>query len=767
MDKDVHAQPTEAIASEERDIVTFHDAKGLIEKSIELARELPDSYLSLVNDTHEHSIKSFLQRPIRLSTFSWTTSATAATSLYTASLPADLIATPVIKEKLAGFLGLRANVKVRVQVNAQRFQQGRLILCYFPMETQFAVIQPGRADNTFSKLVGVTQLPHVDLDISSDTEMTLEIPFTMPVSFYDLHQGTPDFGKFNLIVYSPLISPTGTPTVDTTVWAYLDDITLFWPSATTGDLFAAPHSVTLGKRKKLPMTPPEGEIRASSPGPVERVTNVIGKSLGTMPAIPILSDFVAPLTWVNNIVNGVASVFGWSKPTYDKGATFTSLVTASRMANADTHDMSQKMSLLVGNSVGVLPGFAGTDKDELDIRSIACRRAYLDNASWSTSLAVGAVVYGTSIQPQLFGTNVSDTLFYPTPAAYCASMFAYWRGSVDFVFKFVKTDFHSGRLMFVFNPGGSVADWARTNYCYREIIDLRESSEFTVRVPFANYRPYLSANESTGSAILYVLNPLVATGTVSNKIQLIVEVGFGPDIEFAVPYFRGGIKLSQPPPPSFAEPHVGDLSNTTDHDLLAIDGSSPMQQVESSSFCIGEKVTNFRQLIKRFARYGLDHTVVADTFSILNTNVIYGDGASCDYLSLVGSMFAYWRGSTRAKCILPPSIGNSRIRLWVDTVSNLWSTVPYTPGNNSVTTSDVLQLIPISGVIEVEVPQYTKCHAYVPWGISVDSSTSPYTSPNSLFIDVPTGTLITTYRAAGDDFDCGMFIGCPMLQFVA
>ena len=48
------------------------------------------------------------------------------------------------------------------------------------------------------------------------------------------------------------------------------------------------------------------------------------------------------------------------------------------------------------------------------------------------------------------------------PAAYCASMFAYWRGSVDFVFKFVKTDFHSGRLMFVFNPGGSVADWART-----------------------------------------------------------------------------------------------------------------------------------------------------------------------------------------------------------------------------------------------------------------------------------------------------------------
>ena len=191
MDKDVHAQPTEAIASEERDIVTFHDAKGLIEKSIELARDLPSNYLSLVNDTREHSIISFLQRPIRLATFAWTTSSIASASLYTASLPADLIATPVIKEKLAGFLGLRATVKVRVQVNAQRFQQGRLILCYFPMETQFALIQPGRADKTFSKLVGVTQLPHVDLDISSDTEMTLEIPFTMPVSFYDLHQGTP------------------------------------------------------------------------------------------------------------------------------------------------------------------------------------------------------------------------------------------------------------------------------------------------------------------------------------------------------------------------------------------------------------------------------------------------------------------------------------------------------------------------------------------------------------------------------------------------
>jgi len=345
-------------------------------------------------------------------------------------------------------------------------------------------------------------------------------------------------------------------------------------------------------------------------------------------------------------------------------------------------------------------------------------------------------------------------------------MFNFWRGSIDIVFKFVKTDFHSGRLMFVFSPGTGTSDFATANYSYREIIDIRESSEFTVRVPFANYRPYLNANESTGSAILYVLNPLVATGTVSNSIQLIVEVGFGPDVEFALPYFRGQIRLAAPPPPGFAEPHIGDLSNTTDFDLLAIDGSSPAQQVQTSIFCIGEKLTSFRQLLKRFARYGPTFTTETNKFPVVNPGIVHGGGVACDYMALVGSMFAYWRGSTRMKFLMPRSSGTKKIRLWPETVSDVWSSVPINAGSDSIVTADVLQLMVIAGAFEVELPQYTKCHAYVPWGIDVATSTSPYTSPNSILVDAGVGELIESYRAAGDDFDCGMFIGCPMLQFV-
>jgi len=79
-----------------------------------------------------HTITDFLQRPIVVQTGLWSASDATETQLYTANFPEVLIANAMYQEKLRGFVGLRATLVVKVQVNSQPFQQGRLMLQYYP-----------------------------------------------------------------------------------------------------------------------------------------------------------------------------------------------------------------------------------------------------------------------------------------------------------------------------------------------------------------------------------------------------------------------------------------------------------------------------------------------------------------------------------------------------------------------------------------------------------------------------------------------------------
>jgi hypothetical protein len=70
-----------------------------------------------------------------------------------------------------------------------------------------------------------------------------------------------------------------------------------------------------------------------------------------------------------------------------------------------------------------------------------------------------------------------------------------WRGSFVLTIKAAKTSFHSGRLMITYAPcdgtsfgvpGSAKLDLDKTNYCYREVIDLRDGSEWSFILPYAS-----------------------------------------------------------------------------------------------------------------------------------------------------------------------------------------------------------------------------------------------------------------------------------------
>lgn len=67
------------------------------------------------------------------------------------------------------------------------------------------------------------------------------------------------------------------------------------------------------------------------------------------------------------------------------------------------------------------------------------------------------------------------------PATFIAQQFEYCRSSIRVTIKVVKTGFHSGRLMFWYNPnydggGTTVPTVVNSTYILREFLDIRENS---------------------------------------------------------------------------------------------------------------------------------------------------------------------------------------------------------------------------------------------------------------------------------------------------
>jgi len=199
---------------------------------------------TLVN-AQQHDVKTFLGRPIIVAEGVWTTLDTANAILYNSNFPETLIANDMYREKLTGFLGLRATMKIRVQVNSQPFQQGRLLLGYIP----YGQYIPQKVYDINTTLTGSTGCPHVDLDLSTSTEMILEVPYVSPHLYYNLVTGQGSFGYVFLKVYSPLISPGAEP-IGYTVYVYLENVELVVPTGEPIYTGSAPNLIKLSREIK-------------------------------------------------------------------------------------------------------------------------------------------------------------------------------------------------------------------------------------------------------------------------------------------------------------------------------------------------------------------------------------------------------------------------------------------------------------------------------------------------------------------------------------
>lgn len=729
-------------------------------------------------DTFDQDIKKFLAKPVILRSGSLTNTNTVS-SFSDISCPGDIIlGNPVWQQKLNGFLGMRATMVFKIVINASRFQMGRYMLAFIhtgglPISDANTALHISYHKNT---LEARTQLYRVEFDVSCDTTAELRVPYVSSLNYTQLtNVGLfGDIGALHLSPYVALTEVSGATSCGYTLYAHLEDVELIGAA-----------------NPQMGISDIEGDKT-----PISTIALSASAFLDKVAKIPSLTSIARPASWVTGFIGNSAKSIGWSKPTMQKETSRVVRDVAPGFCNADTLDASKKQSLFHTNEVSMLPGFSGTDVDELNITYLATKFAHDSLFSMSTSQVSGTQLYAQAVSPYAGVSQRTVTggiiVYDYTPLQLTASMFKMWRGSIRYKLKFVRTEFHSGRIAVCFFPNetlgntSTVFSYANSHYVQRHIIDIREHNEITFVVPYIAATPYKQvvsggASSATGTFAIYVVDSLVAPSTVPSTIQIIVEIAGGEDIEFAIP---SNFTIA---PVYNVTPQMGDMECSYGEHMVG-NSEIHMSTVVNSEACIGERIVSLRSMLKSYTNMSFNTTPTTGSFmNILPfaTPVCYNSltnffpSTTADLYTTLSAIFLFSRGSVRFKVFpyiyqaLRPAVAYNVYN--TDSAPSVtdFAKISTTNGAGTLTyltdrlsTAQTYHNTPTNLIQEFEIPQYHALHSRVNHvhivNTNIAYSFSPnLTSKNTLTITDGTSNFpATAYfaRAAGDDANFGRFI---------
>jgi hypothetical protein len=536
---------------EQKETVTFHEAGDIAKETFsDLA---PMEIKENIDDKLENSVVGFLSRPIPIYRFQLNQTAAAGATVATVALPGDWIAQPMIFEKLQGFRYLRADFTIKVQVNAQPFNAGMLILWFNPLQQML-----GNTPSQQLHFGGVTGYKRVFLDINTDTAAELTIPYNINLSHIDMQSGFGGLGQVFISVYSPL---TGLAEVDGIVWVTASNIRVTVPTGLSlTPAFTDPEKVTAGvdhvnlKQEKAKA--------GSSHGVVQRTAGIVSEVAGALTSVPIVSNVASAVGWIADAVGGVASIFGWSKPITTADVTAVVPRYVPDLANHAGVSQAKVLAMDATNSIDQAATTSITNEDEMSLAHLLSKDIFTDRFTMSKTQTQGAVLWAWPVSPVSCRKNVTLVNRYclNTMLSYLSNIFRYWRGSIKYKFRIIKTVFHSGRFRLIWVPGANEATnplAVDLTKCYSQIIDLRDTHEFDFEIPYVWNEPwnptaYRSSKRvgftvcdavPTGMIYVDVVNALRNPATAADQIEIIVESSGGADFEFGFPALSNSVSL--------------------------------------------------------------------------------------------------------------------------------------------------------------------------------------------------------------------------------
>lgn len=626
------------------------------------------------------SLASFLSRPIKIFTGAWNPS-TAFTESFN---PWNSFLTQTrVSNKISNFKMLRGNLHLKFVINASKFHYGRIIAYYTPLPESYKFASPisnlSLTASPFTGLIRASQLPHIILDPTDGVGAQMVLPFLWPKDAIDLPTGEwNSMGRLSMAEIAPLkvIGGLSAARATISVFAWMTNVELHAP--TTSNVFA--------------LSPQAGD--EYSEGIISKPATVLSNLAGKLSQAPGIGPYARATQIAAGATAEVAKAFGYSRPIAIDQPLIVKKVATGQFATTNSEDTSVKMTVDTKQELTIDPRTVGAPvEDGMDIQKFCAKECMVAQFTWSETDTVGTQLMRIAVHPKLFNIIPLDgsicNQVFSSPAAYMSALFTYWRGKMRYKISVARSGFHVGRLRLTYDPvsvPGFIPDYQNDNVMYNWILDLQESNEAEVECGWTADVNYLRLHNSAdvfnpydvkvfgfnnyavdnGVFAVYVEGQLITPNSTTDESVTVFIYASLQDGEYAVP-FDGGLHYYGHVP---LIPESGDDENDKPAEpTSSTQFAAPVNLRDHAlSVFFGEKVSSFRQLLKRYTlseRFyiaGDQTTEITDVILTRNHFPPYAGGSGGPFplqqsyayntpINWITPCFAAWRGAIRRKIV--------------------------------------------------------------------------------------------------------------------
>jgi len=631
--------------------------------------------------------KEILQRQVIINTVGteWSNTDIVGSVLSREDFPQALLSVPFMRAKLRSFAAIKTEIEVEVKINPTPFLMGALAVVLHP------------SDHTPSSIESWTYYPHEVINLPSINNALVQVPFLNEEEAYDIGGFSP--WTISLVVLSPLSGPTTNSKLDIFMFARLCEPEVMlpqFPVAQSGD----------------------NEMSAQETGLITKVSGAVADTLegaGTvLSAIPEVGMFIPPLTWAARAVHKVSSYFGWAKPVNMEIAALMTPGVAWRMCQGEGVDNSVALAISPDNSVNSNQSYTGVD--EMDYSYIMERKFVVNTFRMNVGDYFGT--YDLTLKNNSTSTNV-------------ITMHHRKRYMINLEFHFVKTAFHTGRVLIQYDHSSSIKASEDTKEAipsvYSKVVDLSKQDRFVFTVPWMSTQPF--SDDIRGELKISSFTPILATDTVAQYVDVFVYTSYR-DVQLGQPSM-GDAWVNPRTNPRFRKNSRIRAQGECCGNGAAIptDSLIPYQADSMFESCLGEKICSLRTLIKRFSPCGdlvVDRSLVFGSSDLIEGSLFHW----------INMMYYARSGGIRYKLVIPYE-AVIQVELLGSTARDVSANAVHVfSGRSNV-------------VVEIQIPYYGRTRRsfdHYPWA-QLRITQLNYSGPIN----------VQVYVAAGDDYN-GMFL---------
>lgn len=524
--------------------VSFNDQNPAFSYSVD---SQPDSSFGQA-DLMDAQLGDFFCRPIKIADYEWGVNQ----GIFQDFNPWTLyFGNTRIVNRIANFSLLRAKLHLKVLINGNGFHYGRAILSYLPLHKRDDFTR----DREFFRedIVQASQRPHIYLDPTTSQGGDMCLPFfwyknalSIPEAEWD------DMGKCTLAAINNLKHANGADDrVTISVFAWAEDVVLSMPTATNPDTLS-PQCEEV-----------ELDVQADEYGEgiISKPASLVSRWAGRLTSIPTIGPYARATEIAAGATAQIAKMFGFSRPAVLQDIVPYKPTLVGNLANVNVPDSVQRLTLDAKQEITIDPRTTGLGStDEMAIVPLAMRESYVTTFSWPVDGARSQaedLLWNSEVTPMMYAENDTPALdeIHMTPSCWVTMPFRMWRGSMEFRFQIVASQYHKGRIKIVWDPYYPETNEYVTNYTW--ILDLAEEKDCTVKVGWGNKLAYCTTREpglgqppyresklvsipgsaANGILSVYVVNRLtVPNSVVNNDISINVFTKMCDDFEVGNPF---------------------------------------------------------------------------------------------------------------------------------------------------------------------------------------------------------------------------------------